>query len=160
MGDLMHLNASQRDAAMDFLRGPRKLFLMQGPPGTGKSHTISALIRALVSKGVAKGRLILVCATSNKAVQGLLGRFLLETKGFKVNVALAGVEDQLPDGPDQDFLGDDAPDICAWDVFLHKPVYAALIRLGGMCTRMKTLGSREVVSRALAQLIERLSAGS
>jgi len=119
-----------------------------------------------VSKWLPKGSLVLVIATSNKAVQGLLAKFLSEMQGlqgrapFKAKVALAGVEDQLPDAAIGDWNGSEAPHLSARDVFVHKPVQAALMRLDGMRRRMERLGFRDEVQKALVELVDRLSTGS
>merc|ERR1719468_210681 len=111
--------------------------------------------------------MILVCATSNKAVQGLLGRFLSEMQGLKgrepfvAKAALAAVEHQLPHiEPLWKFTGDMPPDLCAWDVFVHRPVQVALARLSGMAARLPQLGGPRSVRPAFSALLDNLSARS
>jgi superfamily I DNA and/or RNA helicase len=161
-----HLNTSQRGAVSGFLMGSQKLHLTQGPPGTGKSHTIATLLRALVATGLPKGRLILVAATSNKAVQCLLKKFLWEMQGlggrqpFNAKVVLAGVADQLPPESAEDVDGDDPPALSALDVFVHEPVHAALARVDALRAKVKKHGSKSAFAAALTELVKRLTACS
>jgi superfamily I DNA and/or RNA helicase len=85
------LNASQEKAIKQFLQIEQGIQLVQGPPGTGKTTTIVELLKRLVQRG----ERVLVCAPSNKAVQLLAERFV--EKNPATPVALAGVEDKLPE---------------------------------------------------------------
>lgn len=46
--------------------------LIQGPPGTGKTTTIAELIQNYVSKDMK----VLVCASSNEAVNNILAKYI------------------------------------------------------------------------------------
>jgi len=158
--EVQNLNTPQKSAIVHCLRGSQRLCLLQGPPGTGKSHTVSTMVRGLLHGGLPKGRLIMVTATSNKAVLGLLERCLQEMQGlmgrhaFKAKVVFAGVEDQLPEMSISSFNSN----LSARDVYLHKPVEAALTRIDFMLKNMQEPRDRAEVSMALTEIIERLSA--
>lgn len=74
------------------------LSLVQGPPGCGKSTFLTALLEELVLR---KGRRVLACAPSNRAVCVLLEKFLFMKdsdpahEACSKNVVLIGVEDKL-----------------------------------------------------------------
>merc|ERR1711965_1070190 len=61
------LNPSQEDV----LSLHSRLEFVQGPPGTGKSATITAICQ----RSIATGHRLLVCATSNHAVDALASKF-------------------------------------------------------------------------------------
>lgn len=74
-----------------------KICLVQGPPGTGKTTIIVAIIAELMKKKRSK---ILLCAQSNKAVDGVLLKLLsvrgiLEKKGVKLNIVRIGPDEKL-----------------------------------------------------------------
>jgi flagellar biosynthesis GTPase FlhF len=85
------LNESQESVVRKFLQIKEGIQLVQGPPGTGKTTTTVALLSRLVQQG----ERVLVCAPSNKAVQLLAEHFV--AKNPNTSVALAGVEDKLPE---------------------------------------------------------------
>lgn len=156
------LNYSQQSAVTDFLEGHGRCNCIHGPPGTGKSHTITALLRALtLGKALPRRRLVLVCATTNKAVQVLLEAFLHEMALAAVEldvplptVALAGVEDQLPASAAKSWDGKGAPALAPWDVFVHQPLTAALQRLHAIRERMALHGGVRAAGLALVRLID------
>jgi len=89
-----NLNESQKQAIDGFLDLGEGLQLVQGPPGTGKTTMVVSLLKLLTEQGR-----VLVCAPSNKAVQVLTERFVLDYPD--VPVMLAGVEDKLPEDNDE-----------------------------------------------------------
>eukprot|EP00400_MALV-I_sp_L67-5_P000007 gene7-108_t len=93
------LNESQRAVVQNFLASDSnlKISLCQGPPGTGKTHTITALLRILARNEIFQNnqKKIMVCATSNKAVQVVLETLI--SREPNIRVCLAGVEDKLQD---------------------------------------------------------------
>ena len=95
------LNESQRSAIDHFLTAEGKLQLLQGPPGTGKTATIVQLLGMLATTTLTgssddydRAR-TLVSAPSNKAVSGILEKFLRTDAGAAAKVAVIGVEDKL-----------------------------------------------------------------
>eukprot|EP00920_Eleutheroschizon_duboscqi_P011769 GHVT01028191.1.p1 GENE.GHVT01028191.1~~GHVT01028191.1.p1 ORF type:complete len:1241 (+),score=192.89 GHVT01028191.1:221-3943(+) len=71
-GGTVGLNASQRSAVSKCLSWSPFVLLL-GPPGTGKTTTLSAVIAALMAKGLR----VLACAPSNVAVDNLLEKCIL-----------------------------------------------------------------------------------
>lgn len=114
-GFAKHLNGSQLIALDDVVRNTcgdenirpasgvafkkkGSLCLVQGPPGCGKSTFLTALLEVLVLK---KGKRVLACAPSNKAVCVLLEKFLAmkefdpSHRDALTRIVLIGVEDKL-----------------------------------------------------------------
>ena len=91
------LNESQQSAVTTFLSGTAsgKMQLLQGPPGSGKTHTICRLLQILARNEIFTNgqKKILVCATSNKAVQVVVET--LSSADPSIRSVLAGVEEKL-----------------------------------------------------------------
>jgi hypothetical protein len=89
---IVGLNESQSNAAVVFQSMATGLLMLQGPPGTGKSQTISTMLDYF-NKGKTR---TLVCAPSNKAIQGLALRFFKHHPNAPI--LLVGNEAKVPPG--------------------------------------------------------------
>lgn len=87
----LSLNPSQQAAVDRFVALESGLHLLQGPPGTGKTTTVTAMLDVFSKRG----KKVVVCAPSNKAVHVLAERFI--GLNADVPVALSGVPFKLPD---------------------------------------------------------------
>ena len=76
------LNPSQEMAVSNAININKGMFLIQGPPGTGKTTTIIEII----NKFVKSGQKILVCATTNDAVDELCRRIPETVEKLRIGV--------------------------------------------------------------------------
>jgi len=81
------LGADQMDAALAWQE--TRVVLIQGPPGTGKTQTTAATILQ-AAHDLAIGQIILVAATTHRAIDELVGRICALRPGVEKAAAAAG----------------------------------------------------------------------